>query len=57
MYSDYAYWLDEDGIHGSKTKAAVGYVQRCNGTTGGVDHIVGPSTWSRLYSRKAGCAF
>ncbi|MEU0741105.1 peptidoglycan-binding domain-containing protein [Streptomyces sp. NPDC006134] len=55
-YSDYPEWLTVDGDYGNATYRAVTYVQRCNGTTGGADGIVGPSTWYRLYTPKASCA-
>jgi peptidoglycan hydrolase-like protein with peptidoglycan-binding domain len=55
-YSKYQDWLDVDGDYGQATAQGVYYVQTCNGTTGGADGIVGPSTWSRLYSPKPACA-
>ena len=42
----HGYQLDEDGIFGSKTKAAVLAFQKANGL--GVDGIVGPLTWAKL---------
>ncbi|MFC8362901.1 peptidoglycan-binding domain-containing protein [Streptomyces griseorubiginosus] len=56
FYSKYPTWIDVDGDYGQKTAAGVFYVQTCNGTTGGADGIVGPSTWSRLYNPKPACA-
>ncbi|WP_405818404.1 peptidoglycan-binding protein [Streptomyces sp. NBC_01390] len=56
FYSKYPTYIDVDGDYGQKTAAGIYYVQTCNGTTGGADGIVGPSTWSRLYSPKAACA-
>jgi peptidoglycan hydrolase-like protein with peptidoglycan-binding domain len=53
FYSKYADWLDVDGDYGQATLRGVYWVQTCNGTTGG---IVGPSTWSRLYTPKSACA-
>ncbi|MFD9910057.1 peptidoglycan-binding protein [Streptomyces sp. NPDC059063] len=57
VYSKYPYYLEVDGRYGENTYAGVGYVQRCNGTAGGVDHIVGRSTWYRLYHPKPQCAW
>ncbi|MFJ7044898.1 peptidoglycan-binding protein [Streptomyces sp. NPDC101112] len=57
QYSGYPRWLEEDGTYGPRTQDAVRWVQNCNGTTGGPDGIVGPSTWSRLYTPKPECAF
>jgi peptidoglycan hydrolase-like protein with peptidoglycan-binding domain len=57
QYSGYSRWLEEDGTYGPRTQDAVRWVQNCNGTTGGPDGIVGPSTWSRLYTPKPECAF
>ncbi|MEU6801044.1 peptidoglycan-binding domain-containing protein [Streptomyces neyagawaensis] len=57
QYSGYPRWLEEDGTYGPRTEDAVRWVQNCNGTTGGPDGIVGPSTWSRLYTPKPECAF
>ncbi|WP_431948646.1 peptidoglycan-binding domain-containing protein [Actinacidiphila sp. bgisy167] len=54
-YSNYPYWLDVDGEYGPATKDAVGYVQSCNRTSGGVDYIVGSSTWNALYNPIAAC--
>ncbi|MEI5102662.1 hypothetical protein RB200_34300 [Streptomyces sp. PmtG] len=54
-YSKFSEWLDVDGEYGPATKRGVGYVQRCNGTDGGVDYEVGPSTWHRLYNPKPAC--
>ncbi|MEU6230361.1 peptidoglycan-binding protein [Streptomyces sp. NPDC047042] len=56
FYSNYSEYLTVDGDYGQNTAAGIFYVQTCNGTTGGADGIVGPSTWSRLYSPKAACA-
>ncbi|MQY15657.1 hypothetical protein SRB5_58450 [Streptomyces sp. RB5] len=55
-FSAYPVWLTEDGSYGPKTKLAVAYVQSCNGTAGGVDYVVGPSTWNALYNPKYLCA-
>lgn len=55
-YSGYSRWLEEDGDYGPRTLEGVQWVQNCNGTTGGPDGIVGPSTWSRLYTPKSECA-
>ncbi|SPF02227.1 peptidoglycan-binding domain-containing protein [Streptomyces sp. MA5143a] len=57
QYSGYPRWLEEDGTYGPRTQDGVRWVQNCNGTTGGPDGIVGPSTWSRLYTPKPECAF
>ncbi|MFE9648464.1 peptidoglycan-binding protein [Streptomyces sp. NPDC006365] len=54
-YSGYSNWLEEDGGYGSYTLEAIHWVQTCNATTGGADGIVGPSTWSRLYTPKPDC--
>ncbi|MGA4843801.1 peptidoglycan-binding domain-containing protein [Streptomyces sp. G45] len=55
-YSKFSEYLDVDGQYGQATYRGVGYVQRCNGTAGGVDHVVGDSTWYRLYHPKSQCA-
>ncbi|MFF3484669.1 peptidoglycan-binding protein [Streptomyces sp. NPDC002701] len=55
-YSAYADWVEVDGDYGPATARGVHWVQTCNGTTGGADGIVGPSTWSRLYTPKPACA-
>ncbi|MGW4028592.1 peptidoglycan-binding domain-containing protein [Streptomyces sp. NPDC004838] len=55
-YSNYPTWIEEDGDYGQKTAAGIFYVQTCNGTVGGADGIVGPSTWFRLYNPKPACA-
>ncbi|WP_105975256.1 peptidoglycan-binding domain-containing protein [Streptomyces geranii] len=55
-YSGYPNWLEEDGSYGSRTLAGVQWVQTCNGTAGGADGIVGPSTWPRLYTPMDACA-
>ncbi|MEV8037470.1 peptidoglycan-binding domain-containing protein [Streptomyces sp. NPDC086182] len=56
FYSKYSDWLDVDGDYGQATARGVFWVQTCNGTTGGADGVVGPSTWSRLYTPKPACA-
>ncbi|WP_328498564.1 peptidoglycan-binding protein [Streptomyces sp. NBC_00414] len=56
VYSAYPTWLEVDGDYGPATAQGIYWVQTCNGTTGGADGIVGPSTWSRLYSPKPACA-
>ncbi len=56
FYSGYPNWLEEDGSYGQRTLAGVHWVQTCNGTAGGPDGIVGPSTWSRLYVPLPACA-
>ncbi|MFF7791778.1 peptidoglycan-binding protein [Streptomyces sp. NPDC007991] len=56
FYSGYPNWLEEDGSYGPRTLAGVHWVQTCNATVGGPDGIVGPSTWSRLYTPKPECS-
>nr|WP_237270147.1 peptidoglycan-binding protein [Streptomyces caniscabiei] len=56
FYSKYSNWLEEDGGYGPKTLEGVHWVQTCNATTGGADGVVGPSTWSALYTPKPACA-
>lgn len=55
-YSAYPNWVEVDGSYGSKTLEGVHWVQTCNATTGGADGIVGPSTWSALYTPEPACA-
>ncbi|MFK4099498.1 peptidoglycan-binding protein [Streptomyces sp. NPDC019531] len=55
-YSKYPNWVEVDGSYGPKTLEGVHWVQTCNATTGGADGIVGPSTWSALYTPKPACA-
>ncbi|GHB67439.1 MULTISPECIES: peptidoglycan-binding domain-containing protein [Streptomyces] len=56
VYSKYPTYLDVDGDYGPATAQGIYYVQTCNGTDGGADGIVGPSTWNRLYNPKPACA-
>lgn len=55
-YSAYPNLLVVDWDYGPATRAAVGWVQNCNRTSGGIDYQVGPSTWRALYHPRAGCA-
>jgi hypothetical protein len=54
--STYPQWLTVDGQFGSRTDAAVHWVQNCNHTTGGSDGVVGQWTWLDLYIPDSQCA-